>query len=862
MAAFFSALSRESLYLRLHGFRRIGPDLIDPVLGPDWTERGALIGCLTDADGSERIVAVANYARGDEPRAAEMAFAVADDQQGRGIGTRLLEQLAHRAREAGITEFIADVLAVNAAALAVFADAGFELVQELGGGEIELRFSIDPTGPKAERLAERIEARDHTSVVASLRPFFCPKVVAVIGASARRGSIGGELFRNILAADFQGVAHPVNRKGTPVAGVRGFRSVGEIPDRVDLAVICLPANQVLEAAAAAFAQGTRALCVISAGFAETGGEGAERQERLLALVRAHGARLVGPNCLGIAVPGLGLNATFAPRALPPGSIGFSSQSGALGLALLEKATEHGLGFSSFVSIGNKADVSSNDLLEWWDEDESTNLVLLYLESFGNPRRFAQVARRVARRKPLLALKAGSTSAGARAAGSHTAALASSDTAVAALFRQAGVLRAHTLEELLDAAALLAGQPLPAGRRVGVITNAGGLGILCADACEAAGLELPALAPGTREALGAHVPSEASLANPVDLLGSATAAAYANAIPPVLADPNVDALVVIFVPPVVASADDVASAIRKAVETSGERKPVVAVVVSADGLPPALSEPDSAVVGLAYPESAARALALAAERADWLRRSAGEPDDERPEVDRARAVEIVETALRSSPGSWLPPTETRALLEAYGIPVVAELVAADVEEAVQAAADLGYPVVVKTAAPGVHKTEIGGVALDLEDESHVRDAAQSIGLPVLVQPQLRGRTELLAGIVQDPVFGPLVAFGPGGAFAELIGQAAFRLAPLGLSEASELLGEGKAGKLIAGFRGAKPADKAALRDLLLRLGWLANDLPQVTELDLNPVLAGPDGCVVVDARIRVSLATPDSRLKSW
>ncbi len=450
-----------------------------------------------------------------------MAFSVADAEQGRGIGTRLLEQLAVRAREAGITAFIADVMASNAVALNVFADAGFELVRELEHGEIELRFSIAATG----ELAERVGERDHTAVVASLRPFFEPASVAVIGASRRRGSIGGELFRNILAADFTGAAYPLQLKREPVAGVHACASIDEISQAIDLAVICLPAGGVLEAASAALKRGVRALCVISAGFAETGTEGRERQERLLELVRAHGARLVGPNCLGIAVPGRGLNATFAPRALPAGRIGFSSQSGALGLALLEKAKERSLGFSSFISIGNKADVSSNDLLEWWEDDESTSLVLLYLESFGNPRTFARVARRVARRKPILALKAGSTSAGSKAARSHTAALASSDTTVDALFHQAGVLRTRTLEELLDAAAVLSSQPLPRGRRVGVVTNAGGLGILCADACEGAGLELPELTEQTRAALATAVPVESSLANPVDLLGSATAETY-------------------------------------------------------------------------------------------------------------------------------------------------------------------------------------------------------------------------------------------------------------------------------------------------------------------------------------------------
>ena len=856
LLAFFEGLSDQTRYLRFHGFRRVEPELIEPLLDPDWSERGTLAGWLADRDREERVVAVGSYTRIGGSERAEMAFAVDDSEQGRGIGTRLLEQLAGRARDAGIERFVAEVMASNAPALAVFRDAGFELRHVRESGEVELGFPVAATGA----LASRIEERDHTAVVASLRPFFAATTVAVIGASSRRGSIGGELFRNILEADFVGAAFPINLKGEPVAGVRAYRSVGEIADPVDLAVICLPAEHVFNAAADALRHGVPALCVISAGFAETGREGREKQDRLLALVRTHGARLVGPNCLGLAIPGRGLNATFAPRALPTGRIGFSSQSGALGLALLEKAAERSLGFSSFVSIGNKADVSSNDLLEWWEDDESTDLVLLYLESFGNPRTFARVARRVARRKPILALKAGSTSAGSRAASSHTAALASSDAAVDALFHQAGVLRARTLEELLDAAAVLSTQPLPRGRRVGVITNAGGLGILCADACESAGLELPELTELTRLALATAVPGEASLGNPVDLLGSATAATYEAVVPHVLADPNVDALIVIFVPPVVASADEVAAAIRRAVDPTERDKPVIAVVISAEGTPSVLSEPGSPVVALPYPESAARALAFACERCDWLEHAPGTTPE--LDLDISAARRVIDSALDESPDSWLPPHQIRMLLEAYGIPLVPERIADTADEAEAAARKLGFPAVVKTAVPGVHKTDIGGVALDLRDAAQVRDAVDRIGVPVIVQPFLGGGTELLAGAVQDPVFGPLIAFGPGGANAELIGEAGFRLAPLTVLDAQELVLDGKAGRLVAGFRGAAPADAGALVDLLLRLGRLAEDVPELAELDLNPILARPDGCVAVDARVRISTPHAAPRVKSW
>lgn len=855
LEAFFSGLSPESAFSRFHGYRATEPSLVRELLDPEWRERGALIASLatTDDEEQEAVVAVASYSLVRGTVTAEMAFAVADAQQHRGIGTRLLEQLAARAHDAGVEEFLALVMASNAAALSVFAATGFALIRETDAGEIELRFHLAPT----MALSARIEERDHTGVVASLRPFFAPATVAVVGASRRRGSIGGELFRNILEADFIGAAYPVNRNADSVAGVGGYASIGEIARRIELAVICLPAEQVIGAAASALRHGVRALCVISAGFAETGSDGSARQQRLLALVRAHGARLVGPNCLGLAAPSIGLNATFAPRPLPPGGIGFSSQSGALGLALLEKASERNLGFSAFVSIGNKADVSSNDLLEWWEDDAATDVVLLYLESFGNPRTFARVAGRVARKKPILALKAGATAAGSRAASSHTAALASSDTAVDALFRQAGVLRARTLEELVDTAAFLSSQPLPSGRRVAVVTNAGGLGILCADACEAAGLTLPDLDDRTRAHLTELLPAESSLRNPVDLLGSATASVYEAVIPTVLADSNVDALIVLFVPPVVAKADEVAGAIRHAAEGVDGGKPVIAVIVSADGTPAILREPGSGVVALPYPESAARVLALAADRSDWLARVAV-PPAELPAIDSASARDVVEQAE----DGWLPASSARTLLEAYGVPVVPERVAFSAEEAGRAADEVGYPAVVKSATPGAHKTDIGGVALDLRDATAVRAAAERVGFPVIVQPLLDGRTELLAGVTQDAVFGPLVAFGPGGAFTELIGDVRFRLASLDARDAEELVTMGKAGQLVRGFRGAPAADTKSLVDLVLRLARLATDLPEVRELDLNPVLAGPDGCVAVDARVRVGAGGRESSLKGW
>ena len=848
LVEFFSGLSERSRYLRFHGFPALGPMLVEPVLEPDWQDRGALIGSL---DG--RIVALANWVRLRDPRAAEVAFAVGDEHQGRGIGTRLLEQLAARAAEVGIEEFVAEVLQENSAMLGVFREAGFTVSRAAEGGEVEIRLAITPTGVYREQVA----ARDHLAVRASLEPVFRPSSVAVVGASRRRGSIGGELFRNVLTAGFDGSVYPVNRSGDPVAGVHGHRSVAEIPDEIDLAVICVPGEQVLAAAEDALGAGVSALVVISAGFAETGTAGAERQEQLLALVRHHGARLLGPNCLGIASSPVHLNATFAARTFPPGKIGFSSQSGALGLALLERAEATGLGVTSFVSVGNKADVSSNDLLEWWEDDDETEMVVLYLESFGNPRAFSRIARRVSRRKPILALKGGSTGAGSRAAGSHTAALAGSDVAADALFRQAGVIRARALDELIDAATLLSAQPVPRGRHVAVVTNAGGLGILAADACEAEGLELPKPSDATRAALAEVMPAEGSSANPVDLLGGATAASFASALPPVIADPAFDAVIVLFVPTVGSDELEVGTAISRAAAGAVD-KPVLCVFVSANG-PPATLRSAANVPGFDYPEAAARALARAAARGEWLRQPAGEvPELER---DRDEAQALAREALTAG-AEWLDATVTRRLLEVYGVPFVPERLAATPEDAVEAARELGFPVVLKTSVPGEHKTEQGGVVLDLGDEHAVRIAAERLDGPLLVQRFVRGGTELLAGALQDPVFGPLIAFGPGGVLAELIGETRFRLAPLTDLDAEELVRTGKTGRLVAGFRGALPADKAALVNLLLRLSLLADDLPEVAELDLNPVLALPDGCLAVDARVRVADPARPHRTKSW
>jgi acyl-CoA synthetase (NDP forming) len=558
-----------------------------------------------------------------------------------------------------------------------------------------------------------------------------------------------------------------------------------------------------------------------------------------------------------------MNATFAPTLPPAGTVAVASQSGALGIAILDQARQLGLGISSFVSMGNKADLSSNDLIEWWEDDESTGAIVLYLESFGNARRFARVARRVAARKPIIAVKGGRGAAGQRAAASHTAALAGSDVAVDALFRQSGVTRCDTLEELFDVAALFANQPLPAGNRVGVITNAGGLGILCADACEANGLTLPEFSEETRTKLRAILPAEASVGNPVDMLASAEPQAYADVLNIVKADPAVDAVIVLFIPPLVTQAKDVAAALTAICEPAPE-KPILSCFVGVHGLSTELSCGRS-IPSYTFPESAARALGHAATRGAWLRRPAGEVPAF-PDVDVRAARSIVDGALAREERPWLTPDEVTRLLEAYRIPMPQSIIAGSPEEAAAAFERIGGPVAVKLVSDTIlHKTDVGGVYLDVKSAAAAADAYRAIQANlaergqadamggVLVQPMLTGGVECLVGVVTDPTFGPLIAFGLGGVLAEAIGDVAFRIHPLTDVDAEALVRSVKAHTLLRGYRGAPPSDVAALEEVLLRLSQMVEDVPEIAELDMNPVIVRERGAgaLALDARIRLA-----------
>lgn len=707
---------------------------------------------------------------------------------------------------------------------------------------------------------------------------FRPRSIAVIGASRERGTIGAELFHNLIAHGFAGVVYPVNPRAPVVQSVRAYPDLAHLPGPVDLALIAVPAAQVLEAVRACAAHGVQGVVVISAGFKEVGDEGAARERELVEVVRAHGMRLVGPNCLGVVntEPAVRLDATFAPVFPPPGMVAFSSQSGALGLAILETATQLNLGISHFVSIGNKADVSSNDLIEYWERDPGTAVILLYLESFGNPRRFTRIARRVARRKPIAIVKSGRTRAGMRAAMSHTGSLAGTDKAVDALCVQSGVIRTDTIEELFDVAMLVAHQPIPRGRRVGIVTNAGGPGIMASDACESHRLEVPELGEATLEGLRAFLPREAGIRNPVDMIASARPESFERAVHLVADDPGIDAVLVIYVPPIVTQPEEVAQAIVRGAEAAGHAaaargvpaKPVLACFMGSHGVPDALrSLSESNVPSYTFPESAAIALARAADYGVWL----AKPEGRIPalgEIDGSRADDAIAGALgRAAAGApaWLRPAEVRALLGAYGIASPEQAVATDADAAVAAARRIGFPVAVKLVSDAVtHKSEVGGVVLDVADESGVRAAFTGIAARlrtagqardmqgVAVQAMVRDGIEAIVGVTHDPSFGPMLMFGLGGTQVELLKDVVFRLPPITDLDAAEMVRAPRGFPLLEGYRGGPAADIAALETLLLRVSQLVGDHPEIVEMDLNPIkaLAPGRGCRVVDARVAV------------
>jgi acyl-CoA synthetase (NDP forming)/RimJ/RimL family protein N-acetyltransferase len=849
---FHQSLSERTRYLRYFGpYPRISPRDLERFTHVDHRSRVAFI-CLLGDD----IIAVGRYEGlpGDGgpggttgtqgPDSAEVAFVARDEHQGRGLGSILLEHLAAAARENGLRRFEAEVLVENHQMVRVFRQAGYQVSRAFADGVLHLEFDIDPTD---RSLAVR-DAREQRAEARSVHNVLHPSSVAVIGASTDPSKIGHAVLANLLRGNFTGPVFPVNPDARSVRGVRAYASVTDIPDEVDLAVVAVPASGIDEVMDSCLEKGVKALVVISAGFADAGEGGTVAERRLVSEARAHGMRVIGPNALGVAnnAPDVRLNATLAPDVPGRGRVGFFSQSGALGIAILAAAKERGLGLSTFVSAGNRADLSGNDLLQYWQTDPATDVVLLYLETFGNPRKFARLARRLARTKPIVAVKSGRHSGPIPALAASGVAI--DDDSVKALFEQAGVIRVETLSELFDTALMLAYQPLPAGPRVAVVGNSSALGVLVTDGLLDEGLEL------------AGAPVDVGAAAPPEEFAAAVARAMSDD-----GDSRADALVAVFVPPVATPGAAYARALREAV--AGAAKPVVAVFLAVEGVPDelAVSQEDGSpgfgsVPSYPSPERAAAAIARVARYARWKASPVGEfvdPDG----IDTERARELV-ARFGAAERHQLTDTAALELLACYGITVTEFRRAAGADAAVAAADEIGYPVVLKAVGDRWrHRTDLVGVRLDLGAPAGVRrahgDLARLSGHDeVYVQRMAPKGVSCVLEVVDDPSFGSLLSFGLSGMATELLGDRAFRVVPVSDQDAAALVRAPRAAPLLAGYRGTEPARLDALEDLVLRVGKIAEDLPEVRSLSLDPVLASAEGAFVTGAR--VVLGPPPTR----
>ncbi|MFF3518263.1 GNAT family N-acetyltransferase [Streptomyces sp. NPDC002573] len=847
---FYKEMSPENLRLRFFAISaRSATMAADRACGP---ERPGYRALLAETQG--QVIGLAEYDTGGCGDAAEISIAVADRLHHRGVGTLLVEHLVSAARAEGVTTFSADALCENREVLRLFADLGLRTARRFEGPEVRCTILLD----EDETYLSAVEERGRAADVASLEPLLRPDAVAVVGAGRRPGSVGRAVLHHLRAGGFTRRLFAVNPHVASVLGVPSHPSVSALPVVPDLVVVAVPATAVPALAEECGKVGVRALLVVSAGLDRN------QAEALLGACRSHGMRLVGPNCLGISNtdPELRLDATFAADHPRPGTAGVAVQSGGVGIALLEGLSRLGIGVSSFVSLGDKYDVSGNDMLQWWVSDRRTDLALLHLESFGNPRAFSRTARRVTRRMPLLTVDAGRTDAGRRAAASHTAAAATRTMTRQALFTQAGITATRSVGELLEAAALMHAQPLPAGTRVAIVSNAGGVGVLAADACVEAGLALPSLAPEVMDGLAAVLPRGAAVGNPSDTTAAASEDQLRNCLDRLLRSPGIDAVLVALVPTAVAAAtgEDLVRALTDG--PAHQARPVVVVRLEQD-LPVKLlpAAHGGTIPSFADPQVAARALAHAARRAAWLAQPVGTVPD-LDGVDTRRAHEITDAYLTlQTDGGWLEPRTCAALLDCYGIPQLPWAWAETESDAVRAAHQLrglDGRVVMKAHWPGLlHKSEEQAVRLDLQGDAQIRAAFRDFETRfasritgVVVQPLAARGTELFAGVVQDEVFGPLVLFGLGGTATEVLADHAARLAPLTDHDVHELITAPRCVPLLFGTHGAGPVDLEGLEQLLLRVSRIASDLPQLAEADFNPVLATPTGVTVLDARVRL------------
>jgi acyl-CoA synthetase (NDP forming)/RimJ/RimL family protein N-acetyltransferase len=844
LITFHQHLSPYSVYHRYFGVHpAISENEARHVVEVDYAQRMCFVAEIAD-----QFVGFASYEQlGPNNEAAEVSFCIADEMQHRGAATLLFESLAAYAKPFGIARFVAQVMTDNVAMLDLFGASGLEskLVRKDGTAYVDIELAMTP------RYAAACDAREAVAEAASMAFILQPRSLAVVGASRRPGNAGHELVRSLLAGDFAGTVYPVNPHAESVCGVPAWPSLSSLPKPVDLVVVAVKPDLVRDIVLEAAAVGTRGMVIVSAGFGETGAEGAALESEVLAIARRSGMRVVGPNCLGVVNtdPMVRMNATFADLGLLPGHLALISQSGAVGLALAHQAKNQNLGLSMFVSVGNKLDVSSNDLLCFLERDERTSIIALYLESFGNPRKFARIASRVGRTKPIVALTAGRSSAGSRGARSHTAAAATPDVAVSALLKRSGVIKVQNLDELLDVSAVLLAGHLPQGRRVGLVGNSGGPLILAADACEAEGLSVPELGEKSQAALRGCVDQTAAVANPVDLTAEGRAEALEKAIAVLLNDDDLDALIVVVTELPALTSDEVRSAVNSLASTSD--KPVVLCVLGDRG------KDAREFSEIATPERAATALRLVSDYAQWRQDSAVTSSSEYGELAMTNAT--VRGVLEAHPdGGWLEIDVAARLLQSCGIDVVGTYPADDADDAVQIAESLGFPVALKARAGAiVHKSDVGGVALALQSSEDVRDAfnrmAAQLGAEMcgaVVQRMAPQGVEAIVGVATDSSFGPVAMVGLGGVLTDLLGDHAFGVPPLSSDACNRMVESLRAAPLLDGYRGSPKVDRASLVHLLYLVGQLADELPELVELDLNPVIVHAGGATVVDCKLRL------------
>ena len=848
--------SDESIVNRFFALNRHAADAyVDHLLEASTREVMTLV---VEQTGHVRAVATAERL---SPDAAEVSFFVADDAHGNGLATLLLEHLAAVARREGVRHFSAAVRHDNRAMLQVLRDAGFDVEAHVARDEVQMEMSTEAT----EGAIEAADLRECAAEARSLERLWRPRVVAVVGVRRAGGGIGKAVLDSIREYGYGGRLVVIHPSAVEVDGVPAYHGFGDVPDRVDLVIVAVPRDAVEGVVAAAGAHGARAAVILTSGFAEADSEGLESQRRIVRLARRHGMRLVGPNCFGLGsfAPDVLLNATFARDAPLPGSLAVASQSGGVGIALLDAANRVGLGLAFFVSLGNKADVSGNDLLAAWMDDDHVAAAAIYLESFGNPRKFARFARRFSERKPLVAVVGGRSAEGSRAGASHTAAATTPATAVDAVFTQAGVIAVSGVDELVEAALLLTRAPLPQGFRIGIVGNAGGVGVLAADAAHREGLTAPLLSEALRSRLATEVGAAPGLTNPVDLGAAAGPASFRAAIQALLDSGEIDSVLVVFAATRVGDTDGVVAAIREA--ASSASVPVVLVLHGDDAPPAGPALPDLPILDSV--EGAAHALALATRYAAWRaapRTVAGVRVGPAAVEARTRAAGMLDGA---PPGrAWLTSSQVRELVTPYGIDAPVGTVVSSVDEAIAAAARIGFPVAAKVADPEVlHKTDRKLVLTGLISSDEIRRAAQSFcrelgrnEVPLLVQPMVHDGVELALGVTRDPTFGPVIMVAAGGVATEVWKDRVFLVPPVTAQDAARAIGALRIAPLLSGFRGAPAVDVGAARDLVVAVARLAEDVPSLAEMDLNPVIVTPDGAFCVDARIRLA-ESPDTEV---